>query len=305
MQNSRMPPAAGAALPPREAQMRGAAQHTPNHNTTTSGASPPPHSVVLNVYDITNTSSDRINSSIVQLNKFTRDMVRGPCRRPRPLAPFYLFGRETSASKAARPPVFSFSRVGGGGGRELAPRLAQLRPEARWGGGGLGGGLGAGAARLPRRRGVRAARSAGGGAAGARAVVAFTTSGRGPNTKKNCQQNNNAQIGIGGVFHGGVEVHGEEWSYGFCDRGSGVYCCRPKANSMYTLREVSFVLVCLRALAPARDCQPPLPIRRLAPHMLARLNPDRRAVGAAGRDGPGRAASAAGPGRARRRVAGR
>ncbi|GBG88467.1 hypothetical protein CBR_g47937 [Chara braunii] len=44
-------------------------------------------------------------------------------------------------------------------------------------------------------------------------------------------------MGIGGIFHGAVEVHGEEWSFGYCERGSGVYCCAPKRNPMYTFRE--------------------------------------------------------------------
>eukprot|EP00884_Botryococcus_braunii_P018666 jgi/Botrbrau1/5483/Bobra.27_1s0026.1 len=44
-------------------------------------------------------------------------------------------------------------------------------------------------------------------------------------------------MGVGGVFHGGVEVNGAEWSYGFCDEGTGVYCCEPKKNPMYTYRE--------------------------------------------------------------------
>jgi deubiquitinase DESI2 len=43
-------------------------------------------------------------------------------------------------------------------------------------------------------------------------------------------------MGVGGVFHGGVEVNGAEWSYGFCDEGTGVYCCEPKKNPMYTYR---------------------------------------------------------------------
>jgi deubiquitinase DESI2 len=45
------------------------------------------------------------------------------------------------------------------------------------------------------------------------------------------------QLGIGGVFHGGVEVNGYEWSFGFCERGTGVYRCQPKKNPMYVYRE--------------------------------------------------------------------
>lgn len=47
------------------------------------------------------------------------------------------------------------------------------------------------------------------------------------------------QLGIGGVFHGGVEIHeyGSEWSFGYCERGTGVYRCQPKKNPMYVYRE--------------------------------------------------------------------
>lgn len=44
-------------------------------------------------------------------------------------------------------------------------------------------------------------------------------------------------FGLGGVFHGAVEVYGEEWSFGYCERGPGVFSCPPKANPMYTYRE--------------------------------------------------------------------
>ncbi|KAK9812928.1 hypothetical protein WJX72_005911 [[Myrmecia] bisecta] len=44
-------------------------------------------------------------------------------------------------------------------------------------------------------------------------------------------------IGSGGVFHGALEVNGVEWSYGFCEHGTGVYGCEPKKNPMYTFRE--------------------------------------------------------------------
>ena len=56
-------------------------------------------------------------------------------------------------------------------------------------------------------------------------------------------------LGAGGIFHGAVEVNDTEWSYGYCDRGSGVYPCRPKGNSGYTYRES--VALGVTALAPA------------------------------------------------------
>ena len=56
-------------------------------------------------------------------------------------------------------------------------------------------------------------------------------------------------LGAGGIFHGAVEVNGDEWSYGYCDRGSGVYPCRPKGNTGYTYRES--VALGVTALAPA------------------------------------------------------
>ncbi|KAL9994076.1 putative PPPDE peptidase domain-containing protein [Helianthus debilis subsp. tardiflorus] len=45
-------------------------------------------------------------------------------------------------------------------------------------------------------------------------------------------------IGVGGIFHSAVQVYGEdEWSFGFCEQGSGVFCCPAKKNPMYTYRE--------------------------------------------------------------------
>ncbi|CAL6297282.1 unnamed protein product [Bathycoccus prasinos] len=41
----------------------------------------------------------------------------------------------------------------------------------------------------------------------------------------------------GGIFHGGIEVHGYEYSYGYCEEGTGVYPCQPKMNSAYVFRE--------------------------------------------------------------------
>lgn len=44
-------------------------------------------------------------------------------------------------------------------------------------------------------------------------------------------------LGVGGVFHGGLEVYAREWAFGACESGSGVYPCRPRANPMYKYRE--------------------------------------------------------------------
>ncbi|KAK1303461.1 hypothetical protein QJS10_CPB11g00794 [Acorus calamus] len=46
------------------------------------------------------------------------------------------------------------------------------------------------------------------------------------------------RIGLGGIFHSAVQVYGdEEWSFGFCEYGSGVFSCPPGKNPMYTYRE--------------------------------------------------------------------
>ncbi|KAK6250629.1 hypothetical protein QUC31_008188 [Theobroma cacao] len=45
-------------------------------------------------------------------------------------------------------------------------------------------------------------------------------------------------IGLGGIFHSAVQVYGdEEWSFGFCEQGSGVFSCPSSKNPMYTYRE--------------------------------------------------------------------
>ncbi|KAF7813118.1 deSI-like protein [Senna tora] len=45
-------------------------------------------------------------------------------------------------------------------------------------------------------------------------------------------------IGIGGIFHSAVQVYGEEeWSFGFCEQGTGVFSCPSRKNPMYTYRE--------------------------------------------------------------------
>ncbi|KAI3731331.1 hypothetical protein L1987_62519 [Smallanthus sonchifolius] len=45
-------------------------------------------------------------------------------------------------------------------------------------------------------------------------------------------------IGLGGIFHSAVQIYGEdEWSFGFCEEGSGVFNCPYGRNPMYTYRE--------------------------------------------------------------------
>lgn len=45
-------------------------------------------------------------------------------------------------------------------------------------------------------------------------------------------------IGLGGIFHSAVQVFGdEEWSFGFCEHGTGVFSCPATKNPMYTYRE--------------------------------------------------------------------
>ncbi|TKY45244.1 DeSI protein [Spatholobus suberectus] len=45
-------------------------------------------------------------------------------------------------------------------------------------------------------------------------------------------------IGLGGIFHSAVQVFGDdEWSFGFCEQGTGVFSCPFGKNPMYTYRE--------------------------------------------------------------------
>lgn len=58
------------------------------------------------------------------------------------------------------------------------------------------------------------------------------------NTNTTIVRLNNATRGLGfGVFHGAVALNGVEWSFGYCEDGTGVYCCYAGKNSLYTFRE--------------------------------------------------------------------
>ncbi|KAL9675601.1 hypothetical protein QQ045_003803 [Rhodiola kirilowii] len=50
-------------------------------------------------------------------------------------------------------------------------------------------------------------------------------------------------IGLGGIFHSAVQVYGdEEWSFGFCEQGTGVFSCptgKKKSDVNQILRELS------------------------------------------------------------------
>lgn len=58
-------------------------------------------------------------------------------------------------------------------------------------------------------------------------------------TNRNIQRLNNItrEINLGGIFHGALELQGREWSFGYIERGSGVYPCQPRKNPMYVFRE--------------------------------------------------------------------
>eukprot|EP00929_Paragymnodinium_shiwhaense_P090022 TRINITY_DN5024_c0_g1_i4.p1 TRINITY_DN5024_c0_g1~~TRINITY_DN5024_c0_g1_i4.p1 ORF type:complete len:298 (-),score=68.61 TRINITY_DN5024_c0_g1_i4:243-1067(-) len=40
-----------------------------------------------------------------------------------------------------------------------------------------------------------------------------------------------------GAFHGGVEVYGTEWSFGYCEDGSGVFSCPPRGCDAHSFRQ--------------------------------------------------------------------
>lgn len=45
---------------------------------------------------------------------------------------------------------------------------------------------------------------------------------------------------LAGIFHGGVEVFGEEWSYGFCEEGrTGVCMCHPRLHPQHSYKNTT------------------------------------------------------------------
>lgn len=52
------------------------------------------------------------------------------------------------------------------------------------------------------------------------------------------QELNKLLLAVGtGAFHSGVEVYSKEWSYGYVDEGSGVFCCAPMACEGHQYRQ--------------------------------------------------------------------
>lgn len=46
-----------------------------------------------------------------------------------------------------------------------------------------------------------------------------------------------APFKIGGIFHAAVEIAGQEWTFGFANRGSGVVCRNPRSDKQHHYRE--------------------------------------------------------------------
>lgn len=65
----------------------------------------------------------------------------------------------------------------------------------------------------------------------------------------------------GGVFHGGIEVYGKEWSYGGTkDEGTGIFCCEPKLCEMHTFRQSVLLGNCCKKPREVSDI-----LRRMEP----------------------------------------
>lgn len=38
-------------------------------------------------------------------------------------------------------------------------------------------------------------------------------------------------LSMGGIYHVGIEIAGVEWSFGYCEKGSGVFAVEPRKCS--------------------------------------------------------------------------
>lgn len=71
--------------------------------------------------------------------------------------------------------------------------------------------------------------------------------------------------GAGGIFHGAIEVHGREYSFGYAPRERpGVFACQPQSCPMHTFRESIFLGDC--QLTPS---QVQAILRQLKPEWMA------------------------------------
>eukprot|EP00775_Hariotina_reticulata_P006935 gene6935-7153_t len=60
-------------------------------------------------------------------------------------------------------------------------------------------------------------------------------------------------LGLGGIFHGAIQLGSAEFSFGWCDRGTGVYAVAPTMNPMYQYRESISLGHTSRSMEEIRD----------------------------------------------------
>ena len=74
-------------------------------------------------------------------------------------------------------------------------------------------------------------------------------------------------LGVGGIFHGAVEVYGHEWSFGATRRpATGVFCCAPRGCPMHTYRQSIYMGDCGLSAQEARKARAPPAEKRRASH---------------------------------------